>query len=356
MQPWAVVHSLVWTKEKDGLIVSTDTVSRVNNNQLWFLPVPIGEARQITGDLSEYVNVSLAAQTGELIAVNYQDRSSLGITALDSPTVFNRISSNQRDGYLGLAYGADNRIFYTSAVDNGLAVKSISTAGGNPAQIHVADSEPRQLVATPDGSLVIFSSSQNGRRNLWRMNRDGKNLQRLTDGVRDEFPIVSPDGETVIYNSMIGSQWSCWLVSVRGGQPEKLFADAILFRPQVSPNGKLVAGYFRREETAKAEFATFAFGADAPQQTVPIPPTVKFGSLFSWTPDGKSLAVIDTRSSVENPWTLPLLAGEPAQPLTNFASDLLPLTIHNFSWSPDKTTLTLALGSNVVDVVKIDYR
>lgn len=354
VQPWAVVHSMVWTKEKDGLIVSTDTVSRVNNNQLWFLPVPTGEARQITSDLSEYVNVSLAAQTGDLIAVNYQDRSSLGITSLIAPNVFNRISSNQRDGYLGLAYGADNRIFYTSLVDGALAVKSVSAAGGNPTQILVANLEPRQLVATPDGSFVIFSSSQNGRRNLWRMNADGKNLQRLTDGTRDEFPVVSPDGKSVIYNSMIGSQWSCWRVPVEGGQAEKV-VHAILFRPQVSSDGKLIAGYYRPEENAKAQFATFAFGGDVPLQTVPIPPSVKFGSLFSWTPDGKGLAVIDTRNGIENLWTLPLNEESP-QPLTNFAPDLLPLTIHNFGWSPDKTALTLARGSNVVDVVKIAYQ
>ena len=354
VQPWVAVHSMVWTKEKDGLIVATDSASRPNSNQLWFLPVPTGEARQITGDLSEYVNVSLAAQTGDLIAVNYQDRSSLGVTSLHAPNVFNRISSNQRDGYLGLAYGADNRIFYTSFVDGALAVKSVTTAGGNPTQILVPNHEPKQLTTTPDGSFVIFSSNQNGTRNLWRMNTDGKNLQRLTTGIRDEFPVVSPDGKSVIYNSMIGSQWSCWTVPVEGGASEKV-SSSILFRPQISPDGKFIAAYFRSEATAKAQFATFAFGSDSPIQTVPIPAGVKFGSLFSWTPDGKSLAVIDTRNGTENLWTLPLDEESPRS-LTNFAPDLLPLTIHNFGWSPDRSTITLARGSNVVDVVKIAYK
>lgn len=354
VQRWVAVHSMVWTKEKDGLIVATDNASRSNSNQLWFLPLPTGEARQITGDLSEYVNVSLAAQTGDLIAVNYQDRSSLGVTSLGAPNVFNRISSNQRDGYLGLAYGADNRIFYTSFVDGALAVKSVTTAGGNPTQILVPNHEPKQLTATPDGSLLIFSSNQNGTRNLWRMNADGKNLQRLTTGIRDEFPVVSSDGKSVIYNSMVGSQWSCWTVPVEGGASEKV-SSAILFRPQVSSDGKFVAGYFRPEENAKAQFATFVRGSDAPVKTIPIPPGVKFGSLFSWTPDGKGLAVIDTRNGIENLWILPL-AGEPPHPLTNFAPDLLPLTIHNFGWSPDRSAIALARGSNVVDVVKIAYK
>src|SRR6185369_11604827 len=41
---------------------------------------------------------------------------------------------------------------------------------------------------SPDGKYVVFVSMQNDKRNVWRVNLDGRNSVRLTSGLMDSLP------------------------------------------------------------------------------------------------------------------------------------------------------------------------
>ena len=52
----------------------------------------------------------------------------------------------------------------------------------------------------PDGKHIWFNSTRNGLMQIYRMERDGKNLTQMTDTPHNEwFPHVSPDGKRVAY-------------------------------------------------------------------------------------------------------------------------------------------------------------
>ena len=79
-----------------------------------------------------------------------------------------------------------------------------------------------------------------------------------------------------------------------------------------------------------------------------IPPTVFFPARLRWTPDGKTLAYLDSRNGVTNIWGLPLDGGPPKQ-LTDFPSG----RIFTFEWSRDGRQLALSRGVVTSDIVTL---
>ena len=56
-----------------------------------------------------------------------------------------------------------------------------------------------------DGNRVVFRSGREGRYQIFMMDGDGKNVQRVTDGKGyHTMPAVSPDGSYVVYSSQTG--------------------------------------------------------------------------------------------------------------------------------------------------------
>jgi TolB protein len=55
---------------------------------------------------------------------------------------------------------------------------------------------------SPDAQKLVFRSSRSGNFDLFLMNRDGSNLQQLTnDQPRDNFPVFSPSGDAIAFSS-----------------------------------------------------------------------------------------------------------------------------------------------------------
>lgn len=107
--------------------------------------------------------------------------------------------------------------------DCGLYV--MGTNGGNATKIsnEVGDSAPS---VSPDGGKVAFmSSSRDGATNweIWVMNADGSNPQRLTEnGSNEGLPTWSPDGRTIAFVSDQGGFWAIWGMNPDGSSQRKL--------------------------------------------------------------------------------------------------------------------------------------
>ena len=55
---------------------------------------------------------------------------------------------------------------------------------------------------SPDGQKIVFTSDRDGPRNIYIMNSDGSNQQKLTDNPFNDYePIFSPDGLSIIFTS-----------------------------------------------------------------------------------------------------------------------------------------------------------
>ena len=145
---------------------------------------------------------------------------------------------------------------------------------------------------SPDGTRISFISSRGGNFDLWVMNADGSNPQRLTDHAAADYdPIWAPDGQSMIFSSERDSRsdlYRLWLKDRRVDRLTHHFVGRAIM-PTVSPDGRSVA--FAAQTLQRLQFWEF-------QVHVLDLTTGKTRALDnsggacwpSWSPDGRQLA------------------------------------------------------------------
>jgi Tol biopolymer transport system component len=163
----------------------------------------------------------------------------------------------------------------------------------------------------------------------------------------DETVVVdcSTDGKWIFY----AARKHLYRLPVEGGTPTELLTtlpEEGVFVPRISPDGSLVAVTYQEGDpvpvgkigVVPASGGSLRFVAQVPIGT---------GGL-RWSPDGKGLQYLLTRSGATNVWEQPLAGGD-ARQLTRFTSG----RIFSFAWSRDGKQLLLAKGNETSDVILI---
>lgn len=352
---WLATTQLVWLRDGSGLITSAvDRDSRLQ--QLWHVSYADGTRRRLTNDLSNYAGISLAAETGDVVTVRYEQSSNIWVapnapdaqpralrnnaTAIDASQAKQVTSGAVK--YYGGSWTPDGRIVYSSDASGTRDLWIMDQDGGNQKQLTSDAGDNVHPVVSPDGRYIVFVSDRKDvRHNLWRIDIDGGNVKQLTSGSYDRNPAFSPDGKWIIYASMGGTQPNLWKVSIDGGEAVKL-TDKFSVAPAVSPDGKTIACYYWDEKPeTQLGIALIPFEGGQPFKMLSLPT-----ALVRWTPDSSALTYVDSRGGVSNIWSQPVDGGKPTQ-LTNFKTDL----IFGFDWSRDWKQLACARGILTSDVI-----
>lgn len=114
--------------------------------------------------------------------------------------------------------------------------------GGIPQQI--TPSEPSYLHGwSPNGMHLTYCANRNGEMDVYSIELNGKNEQRLTDapGLNDG-PEYSPDGEYIWFNSMRSGLMQIWRMKTNGSEQTQMTfdEDSNSWFPHISPDGKHV--------------------------------------------------------------------------------------------------------------------
>lgn len=96
------------------------------------------------------------------------------------------------------------------------------------------------LSFTPDGQRMAFGSSRDGNTDVYLVDTDGANLQRLTFGTQTAwYPSVSPDGQQVAFGSFRDWQWGVHLMHIDGTFETSRIAEADAGRVNWGPGASL---------------------------------------------------------------------------------------------------------------------
>ncbi|HEY6047296.1 MAG TPA: DPP IV N-terminal domain-containing protein [Pyrinomonadaceae bacterium] len=352
---WRGIGRVSWMPDGNGLLLNGNDQGRSSTSQLWFVSYPTGEAQRITRDLQEYDGVSLTSDAKVLVSKQSETFSSLWIAPNDDADLAKPILSHKEDDAYDALYYYRTRfswtpqgdLIYTSLLNNTPSIWMMTAQGtGNRQSTNDPGGDNFPLM-TADGRYIVFVSDRSGFTNVWRMNSDGSNPTRLTNGEDDSWAWAAPDGKSVVYHKGIQGRRTLWRVSIDGGESEQL-TDYPSLGPVISPDGRWISCYYRPETKAPWKLAIVPINGGPPVRTFDIPPSVVFQSLVQWTRDGRSLAYIQNGDGVANIWTQPVEGG-PAKQLTDFKSD----SIFWFDWSPDGQLLGVSRGSVTSDVVLI---
>jgi len=118
-----------------------------------------------------------------------------------------------KKGVLALAFNT------TSAND----VYTMSADGSKLTNLtnHPADDTTPQW--SPDGQLIAFASTRDGRSQIYVMNADGSGLRRVSQSAASDFsPTWSPDGNWIGFASMRGGSTNIYVMDVYGGNVIRL--------------------------------------------------------------------------------------------------------------------------------------
>ena len=195
--PGFTYHALTWTPDGRGFIVQyVDPAGGGNHSQIGFVSYPSGQIRAITKDTNAYTTVGLSADARTLATVQQKrlftlytipvNEKGLGAASVAIP-------QQQRDA-MSFAW-SDNDHFFLNEDDR---LTRVSSDGSNETTL-LNKTAVTHVSACPDGrTLLLESAGKNGGAlNIWRINVDGTNLTRLSDG--------GHDGDTcVLYRFEIG--------------------------------------------------------------------------------------------------------------------------------------------------------
>jgi len=338
---WGLIEDLTWLPGSRHLLVASA--------QLYEVSLEGGQARRITHDLSRYLEIRASADAKTLLALQSQVLTTLQVATPGKESEARPLSAGNQnyDGKSGLAWTPAGKIVYSSSPNGRDDLWEMGADGSNPRRLtnNGASSSSYLPAVSLRGGLIAFNHRNgHGPLNIWRMDLDGSNLKQLTQGQEDLFPAISPDGQWVLFNPVQAGKMVLMKIPSEGGAAVQL-TDYTANASSVSPDGRWIACFYVPSKNQPVSLALVPFAGGQPAKVFPLPTTAN--SPVHWTPDGRAISYINNVNGVDDIWEQPV-AGGPPQPVTHFTSD----KIFRFDWSHDGR-LALSRGTEPTDAVLI---
>jgi eukaryotic-like serine/threonine-protein kinase len=333
-----------WLADGSAMVMNAAELG-ASQSQIWLFPYPDGEPHPITHDLNDYGGTSLTADSNSLVTVQFDVNSNVWIAPANDLSHGKQITSGKLEGHRGVVWTPDNRVVYTSLASGNLDLWIMNSDGSNKKQLTNDASWDDSPRVSPDGRYILFNSLRGALPSIWRMDVDGGNLKQLTNQ-EDYLLDISPDGSWLAFTTWRTGKMSMWRVSIDGGEPTKI-SDLFIAEASISPDGKTLACWYQDEKpNSPRRLIILPVEGGPPKQTFDMPPTSQ--GRPSWSADGKTLTIYDSRTGTNNLWILPLDGG-PMKQLTDFKPD----SLYARDLSGDGKFMALARGTINSDVILI---
>jgi Tol biopolymer transport system component len=189
----------------------------------------------------------------------------------------------------------------------------------------------KEETSLPDtqGGQIAFVSTRDGDGEIYVMNADGSNPQRLTNWRQwDGYPAWSPDGTQIAYYGYLSSKdWVIKVMNSDGGNVRQLTDNGICDgAPYWSSDGTQIA-YSSDADCTAEHREIYVMNADGTgQRNVTNHDADETGS--SWSPDSQQIVFASDRDGDYEIYAMSADGGNVRQLTENEAQDLMP------AWSP----------------------
>nr|MDQ3042570.1 DPP IV N-terminal domain-containing protein [Acidobacteriota bacterium] len=347
---WAGTYQVAWLADGASLLVVAREKATAPY-QIWHLAYPSGEASRVTNDLHDYGKLSLTADSRTLVATQETQTSNIWILPDGDTNRAQQLTfgTSIDNGYYGMAWTPDGRIVFASNRNGAVQqLWTMNADGGNLQQLTTESSSSNHSPkVSPDGRYIVFVSvsTQTGKPSIWRMDIDGRNAVKLTDGTNDNRPTISSDGRWIYYTSEGDAPSSIAKVSIDGGEPVKLTSRFNAYAPVVSPDGKFIS-YIHFEDAVGWRRGVIHSEGGEPFKLLQTKDTGK----MVWTPDSKGLIYIKGVTLSSNLFRQSIEGDAAPEQITHFKED----RIFSLAYSPDFKQLVITRGNHYSDIVLIN--
>ncbi|WEX09999.1 Tol-Pal system beta propeller repeat protein TolB [Chelativorans sp. AA-79] len=134
---------------------------------------------------------------------------------------------------------------------------------------------------SPDGNKVVFTSDRGGRAQIYVMNADGSNPQRISFGDGSySTPVWSPRGDLIAFTKQSGNEFQIGVMRTDGSGERILSTGFLQEGPTWSPNGRVIM-FFRQ---AAGSPGPKLYSIDLTGRNEQQIPTPNFASDPAWSP------------------------------------------------------------------------
>ena len=349
-----------WMPDGNGILAlySQKGPDYFQRAQIGFVPDGSGRVSLITRDTSSYATLTLSLDGKTLATVQTKTSKNLYLERV-SDSLASEPSSvlPQGQNIYWFAWMADGNLVFTDFS------RILRTSIGQAVPTHlVGDSNAAILeLSGCGGHFLVFSWAFHGgtnSTNVWRVNFDGSNPAKLSNGKNDRSPVCSADGKwTYYWNQELQQLWRAPLEGP--GKPEAVPAGVA---PRtipggnglsVSPDGRYLAYVLATVPTPEDPYPQYKIAlldlmaTSSPTHILDADERISSGGI-TFAPDSKAVAYPVRESGVDNLWMQPL-DGSSGRRITSFTAE----QISTFGWSPDGKTLAILRGHTDSDVVLI---
>ncbi|MAS33631.1 MAG: hypothetical protein CL610_06480 [Anaerolineaceae bacterium] len=191
------------------------------------------------------------------------------------------------------AQASNDRIVFMSDRDGNREIYTMNPDGTDVQRLTNNEAQDLQPTWSPDKSQIAFVSNRDGYFAVYIMNAAGSNQRQISTDqfAYHEYPAWSPDGQYLAYASDRSGNFDIYIAEISGSNPRQLTKDdGDETEPSWSPDGRQIA-YLQNVDGA---FEIFLVGTngDTPQRLTQS----EGGDYFSprWSPDGTQLAYVLT--------------------------------------------------------------
>jgi len=344
---WNYIDDVAWLANEDALLVRARE-TEVSPWQIWRISYPDGKTSRVTDDMSDYDDLSLAADSHSLVVRQTLGNFNIWEMPADHPEQVRQLTFgaavSANDGVFGVAVMPTGKIVYTSPRGGNIDLWQMDGDGGEQKQLtkNAGDFNGRPSLS-PDGRSIVFVSSRSGSKQLWEMDADGANQRQLTFVAEADHPWISPDGEWIYFAQNQDDRRLIARIPFGGGDPVTVFDQGNPYDPSVSPDGKLM--YFDSYDEESNQ--PWKHGVLSLESGKVIK---EFGFAEGAFMEGwqdSSDAIVE-QSDRTNLWAQPI-DGAKARRLTGFTSG----QVRNFALSPDRKEIVLSRGNPSAEAVLI---
>ncbi|MGB8784967.1 MAG: protein kinase domain-containing protein [Terriglobales bacterium] len=339
------LDKMIWLHDGSGLLVINN---KTQSGRIGFISYPEGKFQTLATDSGSFNDISLTADDKTMATVIANDNYSVYLLPASDPG--GEATQLSLQGLSTASWTHDGKLL--GDPDGTLVLFDPVT--GSKSTILADENHPAfmPVVCADDRTVVFISLVPNApSANLWKIDRSGQNMQQLTFGNEDIFPVCSTDDTSVYYRD--GRAQAIMKVALAGGTPTKI-APGFFSQIGQSSDGKLIAFLNAPESHGGSyhfQIVLWSTDGSVPPRTIDADPRFAledrpFAGFLRFMPNGKAFSYGVFENSVGNIW-VQQLDGSAPRALTHFSSE----EIRDFDWSPDGKRLAVVRGHTDSDVV-----
>src|SRR6267143_1915824 len=348
------IYELRWMPDGRGLLVRyTDKSTNFARGQIGYVSYPEGKFEPLTNDTNNYSTLSLSGDGRTLTTIQSQRESELDLLPAAGGGAGGTLPglAKQLRQARDVAWLSDSELLLVLPD----RLLQTSTDGAKQTELFSDSNASLGAAAVCGGgrSIVVIMRGREGRAsaNLWRMDADGSNLKRLTEGENDVLPVCSTEGKWVYYTNRKANRWM--RVPLEGGKSEVLPSTGVpgsapFPLSSISRDDRVLVAYGLVPDSAtnayKNRLAVIKTNSmDAPFRILDADSRIVIvnSGFPRIAPDGQAVVYsIRGENNEYNLWRQPL-DGKPGSQISHFPSE----QIFSFDWSPDGKKLLVWRGT-----------